>query len=282
MSERTNIKPVDFAAVWHGMVREDKNNRVHAGKDLAFWERYAAHYDVQTATPGTYTETLKLLTELVRPDDSLLDVGAGTGRFALPLAGRVRHVTALDHSAAMLAILRQKMGRATLNDDMGNIAIVEAAWEEVQVERHDVVLAAWSLYRQPDILAALRKLVATTRRLLLIVDGDITIPPHEELMASIWGAKEPSGVPKYLYFLGALWQIGIRADVRIVHETRSYYGSSPQAIAQQLAPSHATPAEIERFTSALLPRLRRQEHGCSYAFPFTVGVLIWHRRVSNP
>jgi ubiquinone/menaquinone biosynthesis C-methylase UbiE len=41
-------------------------------------------------------QQLALIRGLLRPDDTLLDVGAGTGRFALPLASSVKQVTALD------------------------------------------------------------------------------------------------------------------------------------------------------------------------------------------
>lgn len=94
-----------------------------------------------------YDQTLSVLRELVRPEDTLLDVGAGTGRFAIPLARQIKQLTALDHARPMLDILQQKMWEQQLS----NIEIVEVAWEFAQVMPHDVVLAAWSLYRQLDL-----------------------------------------------------------------------------------------------------------------------------------
>ena len=38
-----------------------------------------------------------------------------------------------------------------------NIVVREAAWENASVPVHDVVLAAWSLYRLPDIATGMRQ-----------------------------------------------------------------------------------------------------------------------------
>ena len=74
------------------------------------YDRWAATYD----TMGNW------LLELEEPevdralgdvkDLDVLDVGAGTGRHALRIAGRGAHVTAVDFSEEMLARARQKAG----------------------------------------------------------------------------------------------------------------------------------------------------------------------------
>ena len=50
---------------------------------------------------------LARLRALARPGDRWLDIGAGAGRYALPLARVVREVVALDPSASMLGALRE-------------------------------------------------------------------------------------------------------------------------------------------------------------------------------
>jgi len=73
------------------------------------------------------------------------------------------------------AVLRRRL----VEQEIANVAVVETTWEQAEVEPHDIVIAIWSLYRQPDILAALRKLVEVTRRTLVIADGDSGLkPPH--------------------------------------------------------------------------------------------------------
>jgi SAM-dependent methyltransferase len=60
---------------------------------------------------GAYGEDLPLWRELAAAcDGPVLDVGAGTGRVALHLAGRGHAVVALDRSPALLAALRERAG----------------------------------------------------------------------------------------------------------------------------------------------------------------------------
>jgi hypothetical protein len=67
---------------------------------------------------------LDALRRHARPDDSWLDIGAGAGRYALPLARAVRDVIALDPSPSMLRALREAMAEHGID----NIRVVEARW----------------------------------------------------------------------------------------------------------------------------------------------------------
>src|SRR5262245_53313479 len=51
------------------------------------------------------------LLALARPGEVWLDVGAGGGRYALPLALAVREVIAVDPSEGMLGVLREASGQ---------------------------------------------------------------------------------------------------------------------------------------------------------------------------
>ncbi|HEY8868609.1 MAG TPA: NTP transferase domain-containing protein [Candidatus Limnocylindrales bacterium] len=64
------------------------------------------------------------LLRLVRPTDVVLDIGAGAGRYALPLALAVREVIALDPSTSMLDGLREGMDESAIR----NIQPVQARW----------------------------------------------------------------------------------------------------------------------------------------------------------
>jgi len=65
---------------------------------------------------GSYTADLELWRELARrAGGSVLDVGAGTGRVALPLAAAGHAVTALDRDPLLLAALRERADAAGLH-----------------------------------------------------------------------------------------------------------------------------------------------------------------------
>ncbi len=78
-----------------------------------------------------------VLVELARPDDRWLDIGAGAGRFALPLALRVREVVAIDPSPSMLDGLREGMAR----HGIPNVLPIAGRWPLADAAAADAVRA---------------------------------------------------------------------------------------------------------------------------------------------
>lgn len=68
----------------------------------------------------------------------ILDVGAGTGRVSIPLAHKGAHVTALDVSAKMLDVLKQKAKRLPIE-----ILIGDAEALSFPDDTFDIVVAAF-------------------------------------------------------------------------------------------------------------------------------------------
>ena len=67
--------------------------------------------------------TLNGLLSLARRGDLWLDIGAGGGRYALPLALHVREVVAIDPSPAMLSVLREDAAA----EGIANIRVIESS-----------------------------------------------------------------------------------------------------------------------------------------------------------
>src|SRR5205085_1439698 len=74
--------------------------------------------------------SLDALLTLARPDESWLDIGAGGGRYTLPLALAVREVIAVDPSPGMLNVLREGMAE----HDIQNIRVIEGRWPAAAVD----------------------------------------------------------------------------------------------------------------------------------------------------
>jgi SAM-dependent methyltransferase len=273
-----HAEPLNFAATWIQFTKVNMHRRATDAAEIAFWRQNAAGYDASIQRdPESYAETLHAIRGYVQPGDTLLDVGAGSGRFALPLAQSVKQVTALDLSPDMLAILE----RRTAEKNIPNIQTLRGSWEDTPVETHDVVLAAWSLYRQRDILASLQKLIDATRRTLIIVDGDYASrpdddPPHERLKRDIWGEGDP-GLCNYLYFAGMLRQCRVRAEVRIVYERMTRTASNVETLAREFAPHDAASSDVAVFADRLVPYVQQTTDGVMYTCRFAVGLVIWQR-----
>ncbi len=77
---------------WHRLVtsRLEETERLCPGRGSlsgAFWDRRAARYAASTHDPDTAGDPfLRRLRRATDPSSTAIDVGAGTGRFALPLA----------------------------------------------------------------------------------------------------------------------------------------------------------------------------------------------------
>lgn len=83
-----------------------------------FFDAHAPHYDENPFTQHTKAEVDFLLTLYpVSPGARILDVGCGTGRHAIELAGRGYAVTGIDISEGMLKVARAKAWTAGLEVD---------------------------------------------------------------------------------------------------------------------------------------------------------------------
>jgi len=73
-----------------------------------FWDRRARRYHSTTKDAVVHDPLLRRLQDVVTAHTSVLDVGAGTGRFLLALAPTAEHITAVEPNAAMLGYLRKE------------------------------------------------------------------------------------------------------------------------------------------------------------------------------
>lgn len=92
-------------------------------------ERTVGWYERANARTDYARHVLDVIAPLVTECRSALDVGAGFGALALPLARRLLQVTALEPSPPMAAALR----RAVARGGFGNVTVIETAWGGVQV-----------------------------------------------------------------------------------------------------------------------------------------------------
>ncbi|MEM9954837.1 MAG: class I SAM-dependent methyltransferase [Chloroflexota bacterium] len=269
---------LDFAKTWQDFTLHNMSSRLSDIDEIDFWHNYAEGYDTQNEQhPESYQETLNLIQSHLRCDDTVLDVGAGSGRFTLPIASYVQSVTALDLSPHMLELLQNK---AKAND-IKNIYTVQCNWEDAVIQQHDVVLAAWSLYRQRDMLRSLQKLINSTRRTLIIVDGDYAPrpdndPPHEFIKNEIWGVDDP-GICNYLYFAGMLRQCRVRADIHVVREKIHYSAPDVDTLAHHFVPHNANEQDTRTFIQKFEPYIKQASDSYHYTCQFAVGLVIWNR-----
>src|SRR5207302_4823852 len=100
---------VDWAARWQDLVeqREALQNAARGGAAGSNrWDARAGHFARLTEELDAGADPLvSTLRVALRPEETLLDAGAGAGRYTVPLAAVARHVTAVEPSAGMRSSL---------------------------------------------------------------------------------------------------------------------------------------------------------------------------------
>jgi SAM-dependent methyltransferase len=240
---------------WNRIWRESRQRRTCKAKGSSDWDRKAAAF-ARRNRDSSYIEHLLALIN-PEPEASVLDVGAGPGTLAIPLARRVRRVTALDFSARMLEELT---ARATVAE-VSNITTVRGAWEDdwtaLGLAPHDIAVASRSL-AVDDLEAALVKLNNFARRRVYLTDRVGAGPFDPEVFAAVGRPFEPG--PDYIITLNLLYRLGIHARVDFIPAAYSAsYPSREEAVDSLIwMLEELQPGEGERFEAYLAERLRRQ------------------------
>jgi len=190
---------IDWQALW----REAKRRKRRRRRSSADWDRRAAEFARRVARSG-YTD--KFLA-LMRPEPgwSILDVGCGPGTLALALAPRVRRVTCLDFSPAMLDILRDRARALGLTNIETRTLAWDDDWESAGVRPHDAAIASRSL-SVTDLSASLDKLSRFARRAVFVTDRVGPGPMDPDAFAAV-GRPLDQG-PDFVYTLNLAIQKG--------------------------------------------------------------------------
>jgi ubiquinone/menaquinone biosynthesis C-methylase UbiE len=125
--------------------------------DARFWDRSSRKYAKSSiADPNGYERTLERTRAYLQPEDSVLELGCGTGTTALRLADGVRSYLGTDISGGMIAIADEKLAVEPIPALSFRTATAE---ELVQEEsRFDAVLGFNYLHLVRNVPGTLRSI----------------------------------------------------------------------------------------------------------------------------
>ncbi len=195
-----------------------------------YWDRRASSFHRWTKESTASDPLFLAIRSRVTPQSTVVDVGAGTGRFTLALAPLVQHVTAVEPNAAMLDYLRHDAREGGLT----NISYVPATWQDAPDDLHaDIVICSHVLYAIEDIVPFLAKLHAATRHACYV---SMRATPFDRITAPLWRhfhGDERQYPPSYIHVLDVLYEMGIYANVEITGSPPSrqfQYASVDEAV----------------------------------------------------
>ncbi len=255
---------INWSELWKAI---HVSSRLRTDKDRdpgKIWNKKAHAYSRITRDEKESTKQELSMLDLL-PTDTVLDMGAGTGRLSVPIAGMVSHVTALDASEGMLSHLEERMSAAGRT----NYSVVVKRWEDVVVGSdipvHDVVIAAFSLGFY-DVGAALRKLDSAARRSVHLFwhMGSWREPEEMALYTAVHGEEgtRQVGYPDALFLVNILHGLGIYADIRIYRALWETVYESPKEAAEQWITMHAPGYEdLDLVTRHFSERLEKDDEG---------------------
>jgi len=104
-----------------------------------FWdEKKVDWYDRALEESDFSEKILTIIKPLLKSSKSIIDIGAGCGPLAIPLAESGFQITALEPSPAMINKIRQKASSKNLN----SVKFIESKLEDSNPGRHDAVVVA--------------------------------------------------------------------------------------------------------------------------------------------
>jgi len=135
----TTATAAELEAVWAERVRQNRD-QVDLVREVPDRDFYAPVSSLFVADPRrTGEEALEALLRLAAPTDRWLDIGAGAGRYALPLAIEVAEVIAVEPSASMRNALRTGKSEHGLVDLLAAYAAPAFAHDVAHVAEHEQV-----------------------------------------------------------------------------------------------------------------------------------------------
>lgn len=122
-------------------MKETCSNGSSMREPKTFWNFRADGYDASSgaAYAEAYEKTVERISRYLRTSDAVLDFACGTGLVSIPVAGKVRYVTAIDISDSMIKKAKEKA-------DSENIAnldfqVLDIFDEKLRENSFDAVLA---------------------------------------------------------------------------------------------------------------------------------------------
>ncbi len=167
----------DWAKLWEELASRDIQATFEGEAQMVKrWRQVARQLD--SGERGLPDVLLDHLLKRLTPEMAVLDIGAGIGRWTLPIARVVRRVTAVEPLAGMRQVLWERAAAKGVT----NLEVVDIPWLKAEIPQHDVAIAAHATYTTTDLLCFVRKMDASARRTCYLA---LRVPAHDGIIGEL-------------------------------------------------------------------------------------------------
>jgi hypothetical protein len=171
---------------------------------------------------------------------------------AIPLAAKVRRITAVDFSVNMLAIVQRRCREQGITNIDTIRGRWEDDWESLGIGEHDIAIASRSLHEE-NAPHYIQKLIQVARRQVYI-STVVGHGPFDARLHEYVGRVLPVG-PDYIHYYNILYGMGVRASVAFVEENhRNRWGNHEEALEDQRWMFHGMTSDEEERVKQYLDR----------------------------
>ncbi|NNK77604.1 MAG: class I SAM-dependent methyltransferase [Litoreibacter sp.] len=153
-------------------------------KDASFWSKISRKYAADPIrNMEGYLNTLERTKSYLRAEDSVLEIGCGTGSTALLLAPHVAHITASDLAPGMIEIATEKRAKEGLENVTFKVA--EALEHNPDEGSYDAVLAHNLLHLVRDLDRTLDHIASLTKTGGVFISKTVCAPDNGSLKYAV-------------------------------------------------------------------------------------------------
>ena len=223
------IEPQGAIARWHNQVQRHHAQSIAAQQNFDpnqdFWEGMAQNFRDDPFRKGDFV--IDRLEQEFAECETLVDIGGGAGRLALPLSLSRAAVTVVDSSKSMLAELKHSCEEAKIE----NVAPVFGLWEDAVIEIHEGALCSHVTYGIENIEKFLKNVNQYASKRVVIIAFMKSPQAHLENLWREVHDEERVHLPGVPELMDVLWQLDIAPELSIIeHLGPHIYGSEQDAI----------------------------------------------------
>lgn len=218
MDQRIKVLKTEFWESQWNLARRISTIKISKGnlsKWNEFWDYMSSIYEeIEQNNKELIDRVINVMEEekLFSKSTRVLEIGAGTGSFTIPLSRRVRQVLAIDSSRGMLDKLENRLKEFKIS----NVRTLHEKWENVKInKKFDFVFAAFCpavnnkerLFKMKDVSKGYACLINISRH-------DEQLKMRNDLWRILTGSEFVSESYHIIYPFGILYSSGFRPQLR--------------------------------------------------------------------